>query len=287
MRVSLIALAFAIAGVGSAYASPHHVKLNCGWPHPDPGCVVTPPTPIHVTPTPAPSPVTPAAPGSPAEIEGVLQALVEVQTQFVADVANADLRAAQVIPPATGPIDIIGHTCYPVLGPWAASLSIPGIATGMTASITGTVLTPISGTPVLSAGEILTDSPVVLAPNTTITGPGTAAGTYNVTPSQTVAAEAMTAAFPGSGLVATFEDLRIANIEAQNTISNIASTGIFPPFLTAACGGLITDTITQEGKIAGEIAAFPVIIAAFIPKPLLVKHGVGHLAKYSHVPDAR
>ena len=276
---AVIAAALAIP----SYAQAKPRKINCGWPHPDAACFVTPPA-SPVTPAPSPSPAIPAAPGSPQEIQGVLQALVEVQTQFVQDVADADLRAAQVIPPAAGPIDLIAHTCYPVLGPWAASLSIPGVASGFQGTIAGTVLTVTSGTPTLSAGENLTDATGALSAGTTITGPGATAGTYNVTPSQTVAtAEAMTAAFPGNGLVATFEDLRIANIEAQNVINNIATTGIFPPFLTAACGGLITDTVTQEGKIAGEIASFPVILAKFIPAGMLVKHGVGHLAKYSHV----
>lgn len=81
----------------------------------------------------------------------------------------------------------------------------------------------------------------------------------------------------GNGLVTAFEDARVANIAAQTVIQQINGAG-FPTGLKIACGGLITDTVTQGGVIAGEVASFATLLARFIPVPVLMKHGVGYLA---------
>jgi hypothetical protein len=185
------------------------------------GCPAATPVPaVNATPAPTPAPTVSASP-----IQGVLQALIEVQGQFVADVNAADAEATMVWPPTPaggtapagqGPIDPIAHACYPTLAAWAANLALPP-------------------TPAAPTGQ--------------------------------------------QGPVAVFEGLRVANIVAQGLIQQINSVG-FPSSLTIACGGLITDSVTQEGKIAGEVVSFSTMLATFIPKPILMKHGVGYLTNY-------
>jgi hypothetical protein len=203
-------------------------KLNCGWPHPDAACsAVAPVKPIvaDVTPTPAP-----AATTTPNLIQGVLEALIEVQAQFVSDVNAADTEATVLWPPSVngvapagqGPIDPIAHACYPTLSSWAAGLALPA------------------------------------TPTTT----------------------------PATTPVAIFEDARVANIVAHDLVSQISSVG-FPNPLVIACGGLVTDTVTQEGVDAGQIASFATMLATFIPKPILLKHNVGFLADWQKPRSAK
>jgi hypothetical protein len=188
------------------------------------GCPVVRPVPrpaAVVTPTPAPAP---AATTAPNIIQGVLEALIEVQTQFVSDVNSADAEATVMWPPTPtggtapagqGPIDPIAHACYPTLASWASSLALPATPT----------------------------------------------------------------ATPATTPVAIFEDARVANIVAHDLVQQIGSVG-FPNPLVIACGGLVTDTVTQEGVDAGQIASFATMLATFIPKPILLKHNVGFLADW-------
>src|SRR5271157_902177 len=89
MKLALLACALASASLCiPAEASPR--KMNCGWPHPDPACSVTPPAP-----KPAPAP----APGSPAETVNVLGALIEVRQQVLNDLADALAMASAPISP--------------------------------------------------------------------------------------------------------------------------------------------------------------------------------------------
>ena len=80
----------AIAAVG--HHVPHHVGLNCGFPHPDAGCSAVAP----VSPAPVPSPTGPATP------KDVFSGLLQFQGQVVADLQQADTTQAMPINPATG-----------------------------------------------------------------------------------------------------------------------------------------------------------------------------------------
>lgn len=217
MKRILISLATLAALSTPAMASTHHTRMNCGYPRPDPACFARPP----VRPTPAPASTTPTTPVNP--IQGVIEALIDAQAAFVADVNAADTVATQMWPPTPaggtppagqGPIDPIAAACYPTLATWAAGLALPSLPT-----------------------------------------PGTGA----------------------NGLVTTFEDARVANIAAQTVIQQINAVG-FPTNLKIACGGLITDTVTQGGVIAGEVASFATLLAKFIPVAVLERHHVGYLA---------
>jgi hypothetical protein len=218
-------IAIVLIGAFGAFDRAHAKgRVNC-----TPGLLGCPP--IHsapapaagdVTPTPAPAP---APTSQPAIIQNVLEALIEVQGQFVADVNAADAEAIVLWPPTPaggtapagqGSIDPIAHACYPTLAAWAQNLSLPV-------------------TPTAPTGQ--------------------------------------------QGPVAIFEGLRVANIVAQGLIQQISSVG-FPSSLTIACGGLITDSVTQEGKIAGEVTSFATMLATFIPKPILMKHNVAFLLDY-------
>ena len=97
------------------------------WSPPSPFTPFTPPNPVpHHGPAPSPSPAQPAA-GSPQEVKNVLDSLLEVQAEFVADVNTADAWATVTLPGSNppAPIDPIAHACYPVLSAWAAGLTPP------------------------------------------------------------------------------------------------------------------------------------------------------------------
>jgi hypothetical protein len=205
-------------------AFPGHASAKTGRVTCTPGVLgcprVAPPAVSDVTPAPA----TTAPTTQPNLIQGVLEALLEVQAQFVADVNAANAEANVMWPPTPtggtppagqGPIDPIAGACYPTLASWASSLALPAA--------------PANGT--------------------------------------------------GTGPVAVFEDLRVANIAAHNLVQQIGSSG-FPPQLVVACGGLVTDTVTQAGVDAGQVASFATMLATFIPKPILMKHNVGFLADF-------
>ena len=214
-----ILLAFGLATSLLALTAPAYAKarINC-----TPGMLGCPVATAPVTPSASPTPAT----SQPPLIQGVLEALIEVQGQFVADVQAADAEATVLWPPTPagattppagqGPIDPIAHACYPTLASWAGSLALPA------------------------------------AP----------------TPSAN-----------GSGPVAVFEGLRVANIVAHDLVQQIGSVG-FPTSLEIACGGLVTDSVTQAGVDAGEIVSFATMLATFIPKPILLKHNVGYLTNY-------
>ena len=90
MKLALLACALASASLCiPAEASPR--KMNCGWPHPDPACSVTPPAP---KPAPAPAPALARRPR-----RSTFWALDEVRQQVLNDLADALAMASAPISP--------------------------------------------------------------------------------------------------------------------------------------------------------------------------------------------
>lgn len=92
---ALIGLALAVALATPASAAVHHnMRINCGWPHPDAACSVTPPA----------RPSTPSSPSSPSSsdpLQNILSGLLNQKTEVVADLNQALTTQAAVINPAT------------------------------------------------------------------------------------------------------------------------------------------------------------------------------------------
>lgn len=298
MIVAAIAASLAIPAY--AQAAPHKPKINCGWPHPDPACSAMPP----VSPAPAtPTTTTPAVTTNP--IEGVIQALIEAKTAFIADVNAANVIASTPWPPAPGTgatfaptftaavapatgfvvsnVSASGGSNYVVGETFALSdgvstdtysqVTVTGV--GLGGAITGVVFTPGS----YAAAPASVTEVAASAPGQTSIDP-VAAACYPTLASWAAGLSlpvAPTAPNGGSGLVTVFEDLRVTNIVAQNVIQQINSVGV-PNNLKIACGGLITDTVTQGGVIAGEVGSFATMLAKFIPLAALAKHHVAFLA---------
>jgi hypothetical protein len=82
-----IALAAVLAIPASAEAKPR--KLNCGFPHPDAACSVTPPV-APVTPSPTTAPVV----ADPTDTNGIIGALINVKGQFVSDLTAVATMSA-------------------------------------------------------------------------------------------------------------------------------------------------------------------------------------------------
>jgi len=98
---ALIGIALAAVLAIPSYAEAKPRKINCGWPHPDAACSVTPPV----------APVTPA-PVTPAPAKDIFSGLLQFQGQVVADLQQADNTQAAVINPATGAAwDPFSHMC--------------------------------------------------------------------------------------------------------------------------------------------------------------------------------
>jgi len=200
MNRVILATALALVALPS-FASDLPAKSRCvPWPQCSGG----------YNPGPAPTP------GSPSENQSVIQALIEVQQEFVADVNAADQVATTTWGTPPTMIDPIAHACYPVLSAWAAGLSLP-------------VLPDVGS---------------------------------------------------GGGLVTAFERTRVAAIIAAATAQQISTFG-FPATLQVACGGLIVNTIQSAAGMITQIASFDILLARFIPKPMLEKHHLQYLIEGS------
>ena len=90
---ALLGLALAAAMATPASAAVHHnMRINCGWPHPDPACHATPPA----------RPSNPSTPSSSDPLQNILNGLLNQKAEAVTDLNQALTTQASVINPSTG-----------------------------------------------------------------------------------------------------------------------------------------------------------------------------------------
>jgi hypothetical protein len=148
-----IALAAVLALPTYAEAKPR--KINCGWPHPDAACSVTPPV-APVT----PSPVSPAT--ATLSTQDVFSGLLGLQAEVVAGVQQADATQAAVLNPATSSAwEAAIHICLtgmPTIGAAGQPGYIPGNS-GLIGWVQGLTAPSVAAIPPLPADP----SPATLA----------------------------------------------------------------------------------------------------------------------------
>ena len=93
---ALVGLALAVAMATPSYAAVHHnMRINCGWPHPDPACHATPPS------RPA-QPSNTSTSSSSDPLQNILNGLLNQKPEAIANLNQALTTQAGVINTATG-----------------------------------------------------------------------------------------------------------------------------------------------------------------------------------------
>jgi hypothetical protein len=237
MRIMSIALAVLLTTTMLTGANAAKRKLNCGLPHPDAACAVTPP----VKPT-APM-VTPAnASADPTDTLGVIQALLSVKASFMNDLGAVATMAA-TINPATGvswdPTALWCLNGTPAQGTQGQAGYVPAYP-----------------------GLIAWIDSIVLPTTTTATPPAVPAGGG-------VAADAEEAWLTA---LAAYQDI---NPLVTSVVSNLTNLGP-PQSVMNPCGALIQNRIqtVQNASltVGSQLTMFNAILLQYLPKVAVVGH---------------
>jgi hypothetical protein len=254
MKTTMIALAaLAIASAGPAYAAPHHRALQCGFPHPDPGCRAPVVPPVHVTPSPVVAPTN-------ATPKDIFSGLLTFQADVVANLQQADTYEAAPINAATGMAwNPTAHQCLTGM-PGQGTAGQPGYVApsqGLIAWVQGLAPLAASTIPPLPGPT----SAVCLADQAATPNP---------------ASTPLDCANPSPATIAVYADNQFGAAEGtvQSLLNQITSGGV-PSDLKLSCGAMINHVGDQIITATNQVAAFELLLAKYV-MPLVAMGGAHH-----------